>query len=257
MNAQIAFSSFERHWSPQDYLGEFYSPLQINEDELDAIRHQIDFAKRQLHKDQLILEFGAGPTVHRAIAVAPYVSEIHIADYLPQNLSEVQRWVYQQEGQHNWDLYVSYALQCEGIQNPSAEQIEQRKFLTRKKITTLIKADASQAQPLGNSWLYSHVYSGFCADSAISSKDSWRSFMRNISSLIAPGGTFWTGALRQAAFYNSGPHQFPSANVTEEEMWSVLALDFLPSSIVVEIRELPSLKQHGYEGIILAHARKE
>ncbi len=250
--------SFDEHWTPRDYLDEFYGLNHINADELAAVKSQIEYSRATLTRHPRALEFGSGPTVHRAIAVSPYVSEIHIAEYLPDNLAEVERWVRRENPRHNWDLYVKYALACEGRENPTPNDIARRKAETRAKITRFMRADARRDHPLDISedLRYAHVYSGFCADSATDNKATWRHYMRNIASLVAPGGTFWTAALRKARSYSSGPHSFPSANVDENDIQAVLELDFLAETVHVEIRELPDMKDHGFEGIILAHARK-
>ncbi len=253
----VKLGSFSAHWNPKDYLNEFYSPPLVVADELEAIKFQVDFLKTLAGKP-LALEFGCGPTAHRTIAVAPYVSEIHMADFVPGNLEEVQKWTKEDSGSHDWDHYVKYILECEGIINPTEEQIEKRKVETRKKVTRFIQADAGITYPLGEKYngYYPHVFSGFCADSATDDRRVWEKFMRNIASLVAPNGTFFTAALRKAKYYRAGENYFPSANVDEHDIERVLGLDFLPESITIEVRELPELEEHGYQGIILAHAKK-
>jgi hypothetical protein len=39
-------------------------------------------------------------------------------------------------------------------------------------------------------------------------------------------------------------------------MRAILELDFLPATVCVESWELPEMRDHGFEGIIRAHARK-
>jgi len=181
------------------------------------------------------------------------------AGCLRHNLAELARWVDNREGRHDWDLYAAYALTCEGIPQPTAAQVADRLALTRAKMTRLMPADAGREQPLGESAppRYAHVYSGFCADSATGDKQTWRRFMRNIASLVAEGGTFWTAALHRATSYRAGRHRFPSANLDSADLQEILALDFLPQSIAVEVRALPQMREHGYAGIILARARKQ
>lgn len=250
--------SFDTHFSPKDYLDEFYPPDQINADELVAVRAQIDFCRKFLRDRPLVLEFGAGPTAHRVIAVAPYVAAVHVAEYLPRNLAEIELWVQGRAGQHRWDLYAAYALQCEGVHSPTARQIEDRLALARSKVTRLFTADAGRQQPLGaeQPGPYAHVYSGFCADSATADKETWRRYMRNIASLVADGGTFWTAALHRATSYSTGPRRFPSADVDVPDVRAVLERDFLATTITIELRELAQMRAHGYAGIILAHAQK-
>src|SRR5579863_2048197 len=121
-SGSVLLGSFTRHWCPKDYLNEFYSSTELDPDEVEAMKFQVDFCKK-LRGYPVALEFGSGPTAHRAITIAPYVAEIHIADFLQENLAELQRWVFKKESQHNWDAYVSYVLHCEGIQNPTVQQI--------------------------------------------------------------------------------------------------------------------------------------
>lgn len=39
------------------------------------------------------IDIGCGPTVHHAFPLAPFIREIHLADYLPANLAEVRLWL--------------------------------------------------------------------------------------------------------------------------------------------------------------------
>src|SRR3989344_7393958 len=104
----VKLGSFSTHWSHRDYLNEFYPFPLVIADENEAIKFQVDFLKTLRRGKPLALEFGCGPTAHRTIAVAPYVSEIHMADYIPDNLEEVRKWIKGEAGRHNWDHYVKY-----------------------------------------------------------------------------------------------------------------------------------------------------
>ena len=252
---KLPISSFQ-HWKAQDYLNEFY--LVVVRDEREAIKFQLDILKKR-NKKTLTLEFGCGPTLHRAIAAAPYVSEIHMADYLEENLETVKNWLESKNEFHNWNHYTKYILEKEGIQQPSLDQIHERESLTRKKITKLFQADASFKDPLGIKYreFYPFVISGFCADSATDDKKIWNTYMRNIASLVLPNGSFFTAALMNASHYKTGNKYFPSANINRIDLLKVLELDFNPKSITIEERDLPEHQHQGYKGILLAHAIKK
>lgn len=259
LKPDIVLGDFNKHWRPKDYLSEFYLAPTVVPDEIEAVNFQVDFLRKQLgDKNPVVLEFGSGPTAHRAITAAPYVSEIHVVDYMDNNLAELKKWVDKHPESHNWAHYTRYILQCEGIKNPSEQQILERENVTRKKITRFLQADAGQKDPLGKEYrnFYAHVYSGFCADSATGDKNTWKKYVRNIASLVAPGGTIFMGALRKARYYRTGKNYFPSANVDEHDLRQVLEIDFLPESITIEVRELPELEPEGYKGILLAYATK-
>ena len=252
---KVSISSWHQ-WKAKDYLNEFY--LQVVPDEREAIKFQVDFFKGRNLKT-IMLEFGCGPTVHRAIAAAPYVSEIHMGDYLEQNLEEVKNWLKLKKGSHNWNHYTRYILECEGIRKPSLDKIHERENMTRKKITKLFQVDASYKDPLGKKYRehYPFVLSGFCADSVTDDKKIWSLFMRNIASLITPNGLFFTAALMKATYYKTGNNYFPSANIGKADLLRILKLDFLPESITIEERDLPEHEHQGYKGILLAYAIKK
>jgi NNMT/PNMT/TEMT family len=236
---------------PRDYLVDYYSS--VEPDELETIAYFVA-AMRGAQPGEPMLLFGVGPTLHHVFLAAEKASEIHLADYLPANLGEIQRWIERDPTAHDWRPFVRYTLQCEGIADPTDEQVAAREELTRAKITRLLPADAGDAEPVPGR--YGTVISAYCADSATADRATWELFMRNISGLVRPGGLFVTAALRRARFYFVGDRRFPSANVDEHDVRAALAPAFGPLNGEVQVRELAAQAAHGYEGIILGAARR-
>jgi hypothetical protein len=244
-------ASFEQDWMPREYLADYYS--EVEPDELETIQFFVE-AMRAAQRGEPILLFGVGPTLHHVFLAAEKASEIHLADYLPANLREIERWIERDPTAHDWRPFVRYTLQCEGIADPSDEQVAAREELTRAKITRLLPADARDSQPVSER--YATVISAYCADSATADHGTWELFMRNISGLVRPGGLFVTAALRRARFYYVGDNRFPSANVDEHEVRAALEPAFGPLNGEVQVRELAEQAAHGYEGIVLGAARR-
>jgi hypothetical protein len=182
-------------------------------------------------------------------------SEIHLADYLPANLREIERWIARDPDAHDWRPFVRYTLECEGLAHPTDEEVRQREEITRAKIARLLEVDARQTNPLGrgNTKRYATVISAYCADSATDDRATWERFMMNISGLVAPGGTFVTAGVRRCRFYLVGGKAFPSANVDEHDVAAVLVPAFEGA---IEVRELPEHEALGYSGIVLAWGRR-
>lgn len=250
MDTTVKMSEFTQ-WIPRDYLRDYYSTVQ--EDEKATIKYLCDVFKT-VKNNPLMIEFGTGPTLHHVFAAAPYVSEIHMADYLQNNLDEVKAWVDDKNGRHSWYEFVKYTLQCEGIKNPTDEQILERKDLTRKKIKKYIVVDAGKELPAGKPLFYPLVLSCYCADSATSDKSTWNRYMKNIISMTEKGGTFITTALRKAKHYKVGNHYFPSAYVDEKDFARVLSLDFSLQNTTINVQRLEEHDSVGYSSILLAHA---
>ena len=241
-------ASFDADWVPGEYLEDYYAV--VEPDEIATIAFFAD-AIRATRPQAPILFFGTGPTLHHVFLSAGRASEIHLADYLPQNLAEIDRWLRRDAGAHDWRPFVRYTLQCEGLDAPTAAQLAEREELTRAKVTRLLQADAGDREPLDER--YATVVSAYCADSATADRATWESYMRHIGGLVEPGGVFITAALRRSRSYLVGGKQFPSADVDEHDLRAVLEPDF---DCAIEVREVPEHARLGYAGIVLATATR-
>jgi hypothetical protein len=241
-------------WVPSDYLNEYYAELQ--EDERSTLRYFVEQFRAAPRGP--VLCFGCGPTLHHVFLAAPYATEIYLADYVPENLAEIERWRAQAPGAHDWSPFVRYVLQCEAGAEPSAAEVDARMTLLRKKIAGLQHADANLGDPLGSEFRarFAVVLSPYCAESATSDKATWTQFCRNIASLVAPGGLFLTSALRLCSGYKSGGRFFPATPIDVPELRHVLLQDFRADSVQIETHELHDHAAQGFSGILLARAIK-
>lgn len=244
-------------WDPVKYLNTYFQELRKDEDEtLKFLVRSIQSLKNGKHLK--VLEFGAGPTVVHAIAATPVASEIHIADYLRENLAETRRWINEDKNAFNWDLFTKRILQLEGV-NPTEKEISERNNELRKKVKNLLRCDASLEFPLSEKkQTYDLLIMTYCIDSATSSKDVWRAYMKNVLKLLAPQGTMLMAALHNCQFYTVGNYCFPSANLNEEDLkHSLLNNGFNPENISIEVQEVPECKQEGYSSLLFAKASKK
>ena len=224
-------ASFDDDWVPGEYLADYYG--EVEPDELETIAFFVD-AIREAEPGEPILFFGVGPTMHHVFLAAPHASEIHLADYLPANLREIERWLAREPGAHDWRPFVRYTLQCEGIESPTDAQVAEREELTRARVTRLLEVDARHPSPLDER--YATVVSAYCADSATEDRAVWETFMAHIAGLVRPDGMFLTAALRRCRHYVVGGKRFPSADVDEHDVQAVLARRF--GQATVEARRI-------------------
>ncbi|GAA3218914.1 guanitoxin biosynthesis pre-guanitoxin forming N-methyltransferase GntF [Dactylosporangium siamense] len=243
------YASFDTDWEPAAYLDGYYRT--VEPDEVATIAFFVD-ALRAAERDRPVLFFGVGPTLHHVFAAAEVASEIHLGDYLPANLAEIRRWLDRDPGAHDWRPFVRHTLRCEGVAEPTDEEVAAREDLTRKKVTDLVEVDARHPRPVARS--YPTVVSAYCADSATADRATWALFMRHITGLVEPGGLFVTSALRRCRGYTVAGRSFPSAGVDEHDLRAVLRPGFGSPSI--EVRQVPQEASHGYGGIVLAAARR-
>jgi NNMT/PNMT/TEMT family len=241
-------ASFDTEWVPREYLADYYRV--VEPDERETIAFFAD-AMKAAPVGEAVLVFGAGPTLHHVFLAAPKASEIHLADYLPANLEEIERWRAGDPAAHDWRAFVRYTLECEGLTAATDADVTRREELTRSKITRLLQVDARRPVPLDRR--YATVISAYCADSATDDRAAWEVLMANITGLVGPGGLFITAALRRCRSYLVADKRFPSANVDEHDMRRVLAPGFSPR---VQVCDLEGHNAQGYSSVVLAHARR-
>jgi hypothetical protein len=241
------YASFDDDWVAAEYLADYYA--EVEPDEIETIAFFVD-AMRNTEPGVPVLLFGVGPTLHHVFLAAPHASELHLADYLPDNLREIERWLEREPGAHDWRPFVRYTLQCEGVPDPTGEQVAEREEHTRAKVTRLLQVDARR--PIRVDEPYATVISAYCADSATGDRATWETFMAHIAGLVRPGGVFVTSALRRCRHYVVGGKRFPCADVDEDDLRAVLERRF--ERATVEWREVADHAAQGYSGIVLAWA---
>ena len=247
------YASFDTEWEPGTYLKEYYN--EIEPEERATIAFFAD-AMKDADRTQPALVFGVGPTLHHVFLAAEKVSEIHLGEYLPANLQEIERWLGRDPEAHNWRRFVEYTLECEGLDRPAPEEITFREEMTRARITNLLNVDLRSANPIGagTTRQYATVISAYCADSATGDKAEWAAYMLRIAGLVRPGGLLLVAALRRSRGYVVGGKTFPSANVDEADLRAVLEPRFGRGNLTIQACRLDGPAAKGYSGVVLACA---
>lgn len=247
---------YEQLWNPQDYLQQYYATSHVTEDENAIFQYIISFLQQEHKIFSRAIDFGCGPTVHHAIPFAPYVAELHLADYLLSNLNEVQKWLSGDTHAHSWDMYIKSVLEMEGSRAVQVSDIEQRKQLMKEKITTLKQGDLRHPHPLKDGSVYDLVTSFYCAEAATASKREWRMFMKSLFNLVAPGGTIILAAVRNCRRYAAGKKFFPSANVNEKDLASVFSSSDFNFDPEIRIVSTSEWMDEGFDSILLVKAQR-
>lgn len=254
----MAASSVTRDWAefdPNAYLDEYYGD--IGSENLELLRFLAE-AYQDVTPGSVMLDFGGGPTIYPLISAVHQVAEIHFSDYLEANLGEVRKWIAGDPRAFDWNAFIAQALEIEVGRTPSADEIETRAREIRKRVTRLMRCDASRQPPIeGEHRPYDVVLTNFCAESATCDQWEWLSFMMNILSLLKPGGRLIMSALKGATRYSVGARSFPAVDIAEQDLVDLLEeAGFDGKSI--EIRSVaPDRPTRDYAGLMLATARKK
>lgn len=77
----------------------------------------------RLPKMQTLLDFGCGPTIHVSVIFRRYIQRIYLADYLPQNRNELQKWL-DGTSDFSWNKTLQMIATCEGSDWSKIKQME-------------------------------------------------------------------------------------------------------------------------------------
>lgn len=251
--ADVKFALWDE-WSPRSYLNTYFS--QLGPDSFENLKFLIkELRAIENAPVDRILDFGAGPTIFTAIVAAPYAKEIHIADYLKINLETIEIWLKKNANSFNWDPCIKEILKLEG-QSSELNAMKTRAERVREITTRLLRCDASMEWPLTDQHLkYPVVIANFCADSATSSKETWRSYMKNLFNVVEDSGKIIVAALRNCRFYRVGNQFFPSANINENDMKILLSEEGF-TDINIEVVQVPDCAHEGFTSLVFTSAKK-
>ena len=245
-------------WQARDYYKTYYSEV-VLPDEQAVLRYQLEVMRAAPERFGRALEYGCGPTLHRAIATAPYAFRLDMADWLADNLVAVRDWLAADADNGDWTRFTRFILGSEG-RRLDATRIRQREAKTRKVVRGLYVSDARWRHPLGRERdaFYDLLVSGVCLDAISSDKRVWRRCMRNVLSMVAPGGTVIVHFLHKCRAYKVGNRMFPGSNLSVDDVARVFEdLGFARDSVDAQVIPCPDNAKYGYAGILTASARRE
>ncbi|MGE0103370.1 MAG: guanitoxin biosynthesis pre-guanitoxin forming N-methyltransferase GntF [Blastocatellales bacterium] len=249
---------YNRLWDPQEYLQEYYSQNFIPDDEEAIQQRLVAFLKSSGRTFRRAIDVGCGPTVHLHTALAPYVDELHLADYLPENLTVVERWLKDEPDAHNWDLKIKHVLQLENGGPVSQSMLEDRKALMRQKATKLKTCDLRCTSPLGRKEVYDLVISAYCVDATTDSKHEWHKIVDNLLSLCSANGAVFIVSALKSRSYLIGGKVFPFAFLDEKDIeQALIAAGFNLNHISLETIPIHTWAELAFNNIAIAIAAKD
>jgi len=213
-------SHFHTEFKTDAYLKDFYT--RVDDPAMQVILCFLpNLVARLPHCDSL-LDFGAGPTIHVAVAFRDKVDEIHLADYLPQNRDELNKW---KDGTStfDWTNTLNVILNAEGSDIRLLRQME---TLARPKVRNVMHCDCLQSPavfpPKDQSDRFDIITTIFCIEYCCKSLDEYRQAIANVVQHIKPGGYFVMGGIMEETWCSFGGRKFTCLYLTEEMMMNAL-----------------------------------
>ncbi|XP_060106508.1 nicotinamide N-methyltransferase-like [Heteronotia binoei] len=201
---------YAQHFDPKAYLEAYYT---FSSDK-EAEKALAIFALRNLHKAFLsgglkgdtLIDIGSGPTIYQLLSACESFQEIIATDYVDENREEMQRWLRKEPGAFDWSPVAKYVCELEGDREKWAQKLEK----VRSSVKRVLKCDVTQPNPLAPLSLppADCILSVYCLELASKDLPAFHSALKNIGSLLKPGGHLLLFTALESSFYMLGQCRF-------------------------------------------------
>ncbi|KAI6175208.1 hypothetical protein M3Y99_01982600 [Aphelenchoides fujianensis] len=212
--------SFHTEFSTEDYLRDFYA--KVDDPAMQMVLNFLPGIVVRLPDCESILDFGAGPTIHVPVCFRNRTKKIYMADYLPQNRAELERWL-EKKSTFDWTRTLRMIATREGIGWEKTAEMEE---FTRNKIAGVFYCNCLEDPVLeapgelcGN---FGVVISIFTIEYCSNTHEEYKDAIRRVVSLIRPGGFFVLCGILQETWCSFGGRKFSCLYITKEFMLECL-----------------------------------
>ncbi|XP_053552532.1 nicotinamide N-methyltransferase-like [Bombina bombina] len=210
-------------FNSNDYYDTYYAPGKGL-----LIEEWMEFALKKLHETftsggvegDTLIDIGSGPTIYQLLSACEVFKNIIISDFLPQNLMEIHKWLKKDHGAFDWSLAVKSV--CEMEKNSNNCQKKEEKL--RQTVKQVLQCDALKKDPLEPHVVppVDCLLSCLCLEAACKDLETFYSALKNLRTLIKPGGHIVLLSVLNATFYYVGNKTFSSLCVTKEDLEKAL-----------------------------------
>lgn len=206
------------HFNPRDYLEKYYSfgssPSAENQILRLLLKNLFKIFCLDGVKGDLLIDIGSGPTIYQLLSACESFKEIIATDYSDQNLQELEKWLKKEPGAFDWSPVTAHVCELEGNRMKRTEKEEK----LRRVVKQVLKCDVTQRRPLGAVSLppADCLLSTLCLDAACPDLPAYRAALRNLSSLLKPGGYLVLLDALKSSYYMIGEQRFSSLSLDRE-----------------------------------------
>ncbi len=247
-------TDYTSRFDPLLYLKTYYSGGELSSDDRMLVKLLIDWVRALACPPSTVLDFGCGPVLHTAFALAPFCERIDMADFLDSNLSTIEAWKQNSLVKHDWSAMFRTILQLLGVRTAVEGQARE----LREKIGHLLHCDLREEPPIQNPIQYDLVQSFYCAECVANDLTEWGEVLvPRILSFVKPEGSAVFSTMKNCQGYLSGSDWFRAVSVKEADWERVLIKNgFDPKTLLIDTVATPEWEQHGFQEVIIARAKR-
>ncbi|XP_075694870.1 nicotinamide N-methyltransferase-like isoform X2 [Rhinoderma darwinii] len=188
-------------------------------------------------KGQSLIEIGSGPSIHYILSACESFEKIYLTDYFQGNLTEIKKWLNSENDAFDWSPYLRFV--CDLENNGSTTKGKEEKI---RSSVSLMKSDITLTNPLQPHCLplTDCVLIAGCIICGHKTITDFKNAIKNIVSLVKPGGHLIISDYLGASYYMVGEAKFPVLSIDE----NVLEEAVVESGCTVE--DLQTFKDLNY-----------
>ncbi|XP_029429203.1 nicotinamide N-methyltransferase-like isoform X1 [Rhinatrema bivittatum] len=207
---------YQQEFDPRAYLEMFYNfgATDLLEDILRfPLTHLMKAFSSGGVKGDTFLDIGSGPCIHQLLSACDSFQELIASDCVDSNLREIERWLKKDPGAYDWRPAVKLICELEGDRETCAEKEEK----LRGKLKQLLKCDVTKRNPLEPQVLppVDCALASFCLQVACKDQAAYISALKNINTLLKPGGHLLVVETLGESTYTVGQKVFFVLNLNE------------------------------------------
>ncbi|XP_058534059.1 indolethylamine N-methyltransferase isoform X2 [Ochotona princeps] len=163
-----------------------------------------------------LIDIGTGPTIYQVLSACESFKDITLSDFTDRNREELDKWLKKRPGAYDWTPALKLACELEGDSGRWQEKAEKLRAVVKR----VLKCDANLGNPLAPVTLppADCVLTLLAMECACCSLDAYRAALRNLASLLKPGGHLVTTVTLQLSSYMVGERKFSCVFLRKEEV---------------------------------------
>ncbi|KAM4691842.1 uncharacterized protein WCC33_016640 [Rhinophrynus dorsalis] len=171
-------------------------------------------------KGKTLIDIGTGPTIHQLLSACEHFEEIIATDYIDRNREELEKWLKNDPEAFDWSPVIKYVCELEGDREKWLEKQER----LRRVVKQVLKCDVMKSNPLEPVQLPQAdcLLSAECLEAACKDQDDCRSALKNMSTLLKPGGHLVLCGVLNTNYYMVGEVKFSSLYITKDLLQEAL-----------------------------------
>ncbi|XP_043935004.1 nicotinamide N-methyltransferase-like [Protopterus annectens] len=208
-------------------------------------------------KGQKLIDIGTGPCLHQLLVACEWFEEIIVSDYTDRNRLEIEKWIRNDPDCFDWSAIGKFICEIEGNRVSWTEKQEK----LRQRIKRVLKCDVTSSNPLHPVCVEPAdcLMTSLCLEAASKDQETYYNAVKNISTLLKPGGSLIMNVMLNQTFFRVGDRKFSYLAFSKEFLTKVLnENDYIIQKLEILHGPDRATNTHSdYESIVFLVAQKQ